>query len=374
MRDHPIAAPPGEGPARQTLRIFAAALLVGLATVTAYAARRFVAVPDLAMIYVACIMLAATALGRAAALVASLLSVAAYDFFFVPPYYTFAVSESRHLITFAMMFLVGFLVSDLMTRVRRHAQQADAATLRARTEEMRSSLLSAVSHDLRTPLAVITGAATTLRDQGASLDASQREDLVQTVCEEAERLDRLVRNLLDMTRIEGPGLEVRREWVPVEELVTTALARLEPALAGHPVKVTIEPDLPLVPCDPVLIEQVLLNLLENATKYTDAAAGIDVAARRVASGVQISVGDQGPGFVEEDLPRVFDKFYRGPKSTARGAGLGLAIVRGAVEAHGGTVSASNRLPRGAEVRIVLPIVGTPPQLPGPDAARESLPG
>ncbi len=373
MVDRSSSAPRDDGPARQALRLVAAMLLVTLATAIALAARRIVALPDLAMIYVACIMLAATALGRASAIVSALLSVAAYDFFFVPPYYTFAVRESRHLITFATMFLVGILVSELMIRVRRNAQQADAATLRARTEEMRSSLLSAVSHDLRTPLAVITGAATTLRDQGASLDASQRADLLQTVCEEAERLDRLVRNLLDMTRIEGPGLEVRREWVPVEELVTTALARFEPALAGRAVKVTIEPDLPLVPCDPVLIEQVLVNLLENATKYGDPKGGLEVSAARVGTGVEITVADEGPGFVPEDLAKVFEKFYRGPKSTARGAGLGLAIVRGAVAAHGGTVTARNRTPRGAEVRMVLPIVGTPPQMPAHDATTESSP-
>lgn len=352
-------------------RIGAAVVLAAVATLLASAAQRFVALPDLAMIYVACIMFAATVLGRAAALLCALLSIGAYDFFFVPPYYTLAVAESRHLITFAMMFLIGFLVSGWMSRVRRTRELAEAAVLRARTEEMRSSLLSAVSHDLRTPLASITGAATTLRDQDGSLSPSERGELIETVCQEAERLDRLVADLLDVTRLESPGLEVHREWVPVEELVATSLGRLEAALAGRTVTVRIEPHLPLVSCDPLLMELVLHNLVENATRHTESASTIEIRVGRADAGVEIAVADDGPGFAAEDLPRVFDKFYRGAKSRTRGTGLGLAIVRGAVAAHGGSVSAANRTPHGAEVRVVLPTVGVPPELPQVETVPEA---
>src|SRR6185295_19829988 len=152
-----------------------------------------------------------------------------------------------------------------------------AATLRARTEEMRSSLLSAVSHDLRTPLAAITGAATALRDN-AIPDPTRRE-LVEAICDEAERLERLVANLLDMTRLESGALQVRREWVPADELVGVALARVEARLVGRPIEIDVPRDAPLLDVDAILIEEVLVNLLENAAKYTPAGTPIALRAR-----------------------------------------------------------------------------------------------
>ena len=343
-------------------------VLVGLGTAVARAVRDLVALPDLVMIYVAVIMVAAAFFGRGASLLASALSVAAYDFVCVPPYYTLAIAESRHLVTFFMMFVVGLLVSELVARVRRHAEAAEGATLRARTEEMRSSLLSAVSHDLRTPLAVITGAATTLRDQGDKLDVTERAELLDTVCEEAERLERLVRNLLDMTRLEAKGMKVKREWIPVEELIGSALTRLERLLEGRSVVTRLPPDLPLLAVDPVLIEQVFVNLFENAAKYTPPGSAIDVTARSLDGAIEIVVADRGPGFARGDEEHIFEKFHRGRGVSAPGAGLGLAIVRGVVEAHGGTVTASHREGGGAEMHVLLPIVGTPPGMP---AAEES---
>ena len=348
--------------------LLSTAVLVGLGTAVARAVRDLVALPDLVMIYVAVIMVAAAFFGRGASLLASALSVAAYDFVCVPPYYTLAIAESRHLVTFFMMFVVGLLVSELVARVRRHAEAAEGATLRARTEEMRSSLLSAVSHDLRTPLAVITGAATTLRDQGDKLDVTERAELLDTVCEEAERLERLVRNLLDMTRLEAKGMKVKREWIPVEELIGSALTRLERLLEGRSVVTRLPPDLPLLAVDPVLIEQVFVNLFENAAKYTPPGSAIDVTARSLDGAIEIVVADRGPGFARGDEEHIFEKFHRGRGVSAPGAGLGLAIVRGVVEAHGGTVTASHREGGGAEMHVLLPIVGTPPGMP---AAEES---
>ena len=233
---------------------------------------------------------------------------------------------------------------------------------------MRSSLLSAVSHDLRTPLAVITGAATTLRDQGDKLDVAERADLLETVCEEAERLERLVRNLLDMTRLEAKDMKVKREWIPVEEIVGSALTRLESWLEGRSIVTRLPPDLPLVNVDPVLLEQVFVNLFENAAKHTPAGSAIDVGARSIDGAVEIVVADRGPGFPAGDEQRVFEKFHRGRGTSAPGAGLGLAIVRGVIEAHGGTVTASNRTGGGAEMCVVLPIVGTPPGMPEAEEA------
>ncbi len=180
-------------------------------------------------------------------------------------------------------FLEAFVRQAALALERaRLAEEAKAAALRARTEEMRSSLLSAVSHDLRTPLAAITGAATSLRDGSAVIAAGERAELLATICEEAERLERLVGNLLDMTRLESGSVEVKREWVPLEEIVGAALTRLESALQERPITIDLPADLPLVSVDPVLLEQVFVNLLENAVKYTPAGSAIEIACPNAA--------------------------------------------------------------------------------------------
>ncbi|HKB16775.1 MAG TPA: ATP-binding protein, partial [Planctomycetota bacterium] len=244
----------------------------------------------------------------------------------------------------------------------RLAEEAKSASLRARTEEMRSSLLSAVSHDLRTPLAAITGAATALRDQGAGLDPAQRGELLDTVCEEAERLERLVGNLLDMTRLESGGLEVKREWVPLEEIVGAALARLGKQLSGRPIRTDLAGDLPLLSVDPVLLEQVFVNLLENAARHTPTGSPVEIGARTAGDRVEIEVADRGPGLPPGAESRLFERFFRGPGAGPSGVGLGLSICRGIVQAHGGSIHASNRPEGGSVFRIILP-VGTPPPVP-----------
>jgi len=465
---------------------------------------------NLIMVYLLGVCFVAVRYGRGPSLLAACLSVAAFDFFFVPPYLTFAVHDTQHLVTFAVMLLVGFLISTLAVRVRdqaeaarrreqrtqvlysvsrelaglrmpeeiarimsRHltevlrgpavlllpgpdgtlvssppevpaittdareasvarwvfdhgqtagqgtdtlpgaaamfvplrsgertlgvlglrpdeslrplspdnvdlvetvAAQAGASLDRARLaaegeearvaverERMRSTLLSSVSHDLRTPLAAITGAASGLLQTPAP-EAPARRELEETIYEEAERLNRLVANLLDMTRLESGTVPIKREWHSVEEVVGSALGRLEEGLAGRRVETEMPRDLPLVPMDAVLVEQVLVNLLENAVKYTDPGTALRVAARREDGGVGIEVADEGPGLQPGDEERVFEKFYRG-SSGARGFGLGLAICRAIVTAHGGRIWAENRAPRGVAFRFTLPIEGTPPPPP-----------
>jgi two-component system sensor histidine kinase KdpD len=194
------------------------------------------------------------------------------------------------------------------------AREAEASALRAKTEEMRSSLLSAVSHDLRTPLATITGAASTLRDPAAQFSPAQQDELLADIQDEAARLERLVANLLDMTRVESGGLRVQREWVPLEEMVGSALARVDRVLGGRPVEVSIAPGLPLLSVDPILIEQVLVNLVENAAKYTPPGMRIDIDGRSEGRSVVVEVRDRGPGIPSGDEHRVFEKFYRGRHS------------------------------------------------------------
>ncbi len=488
-----------------------ALVLVALATSAGWALRAVLALPDLVMLYLLVIMVVAIRFGRAPSVLTAALSVAGYDFFFVQPLYTFAVTDMRHVLTFAMMFGVGLLISDLTLRIRRQersasererrtaalyalsrrltsasseadaastlaehvaalfacaaevrlaganatllalgrggpalphdagdegvarwvldhgrpaglgtdtlpgarvvclplrsgaevlgvlllapntgralhvededlleafAQQAalaierarlvedaKAAALRARTEEMRSSLLSAVSHDLRTPLAVITGAATSLRDEATGMSDGQRRDLIDTICEEAERLERLVGNLLDMTRLESGGLTLKREWVPLEELLGAALGRLEDRLQGREIHTELPADLPFLLVDPVLLEQLFVNLLENAAKYTRPGSPIDVRAQSEPGSVVIEIADRGPGIPEAAREEIFQKFYRGPHVGISGVGLGLPICRGIAEAHGGSIEARDREGGGAVFRVTLPLVGPAPSLP-----------
>jgi two-component system sensor histidine kinase KdpD len=253
-------------------------------------------------------------------------------------------------------------VASALERARL-ADEAHEAQLQMDAERLRSSLLSSVSHDLRTPLAVITGAASALLQPDAALAADTRRDLTETISEEAQRLNRLVRNLLDMTRIASGAIRVAKDWQPLEEIVGAALNRLDDSLADRTIDVHLPADLPLVPIDGVLIEQVLINLLENALKYTPKGSPIELSARLTGSDVTVAVADRGPGIPGEQAEKIFDKFYRLPREReGSGAGLGLAICRGIVQAHGGRIWVENREGGGAAFRFTIPIEGTPPRV------------
>jgi two-component system sensor histidine kinase KdpD len=237
------------------------------------------------------------------------------------------------------------------------------------TERLRNSLLSSVSHDLRTPLASITGAASSLLDAQGRLDDSGRRDLLETIHEEAFRLNRLVANLLDMTRLESGALKVTKEWLPIEEVIGGALTRLESSLAGRRVETQVPQDLPLTPVDGLLIEQVLVNLVENAIKYTPHDSAITISATAGPKAVTVEVSDRGPGIPPSDAERVFEKFQRlESRGRQGGVGLGLTICRGIVTAHGGRLSVVNREGGGASFRFTLPLEGQPPSMIGAAAS------
>jgi two-component system, OmpR family, sensor histidine kinase KdpD len=488
--------------------ILVAVALVTLATAVAWFAFGRSSPADVVMLYLLVVVAASLTLGRAPSLAAAILSVAAFNFFYIPPYGTFSVDEPRHVVTFAVMLLVALVTDHLARRVRDQARAArerehrtgalyemsralggaverdelvaaaaghiarvfegevivlvpdgeeltvawapdqrelsaeerglarlawsnrqeaglgaqtspSAAGLflplatshgplgvlglvprdrgrlsdpverrflsafaaqmavalerarlseenaRARVEtereRLRNALLSSVSHDLRTPLGVIEGAATTLLGERADMDAEVRRDLLETIHEEAESLNRRVRNLLDMTRVEAGALDLDVEWQSLEEVVGAALERVERGLPARRVSVELPEGLPLVACDGALIQQALVNLLENALKYAPADAPVEIAARQRGGEVVVSVADRGPGIPKGEEERIFTKFYRA--TTARrvgGVGLGLAICRAIVDAHGGRAWAENRDGGGAVFRLALPQKDPPP--------------
>ncbi|AWB08333.1 two-component sensor histidine kinase (plasmid) [Azospirillum humicireducens] len=237
------------------------------------------------------------------------------------------------------------------------AEDVDRTRLAAETERLRSALLTSISHDLRTPLASILGSATSLVSYGPMMDEDDRRDLAATIQEEAERLNRFIANLLDMTRLESGAIRPRTGAIDLSEVVGSALERVSRILAGHRVEVDLAAGLPMVDIDAVLIEQALFNLLDNAGKYAPAGSLITVRGRQDGDLVRIEVLDEGGGIPSEDVERIFDKFYRvhAQDRQRAGTGLGLAICRGFVEAMGGTVTAGNRRDRsGAVFTMTLP--------------------
>ncbi len=268
--------------------------------------------------------------------------------------------DSEHL------HLLDAFASQIALAVERTnlAAEAQAAELQAETERMRSALLASVSHDLRTPLAAIGGASSTLLRAGSALAEASRRELLQSINEEAERLNRFIANLLDMTRLEAGAIKVRKEWQPVEEVIGAALGQLEAALAGREVRTRIPESLPLVPLDTALVVQALANLLENAVKYTPPSSAIEIGARVEKEWLVLEVSDRGPGLAGGEEGRVFEKFYRSPAGSGQpGAGLGLAICKAIAAAHGGTAGAANRTGGGAVFELRLPLGGPPPRLP-----------
>lgn len=241
------------------------------------------------------------------------------------------------------------------------AQQAEQAKILATQENLERALLNSISHDLRSPLATITGILTSLKEvKGTLADAAQRE-LLATACDEADRLNRFVGNLLEMTRLEAGAVKLRAELCDVQDLIGIALARTESRLKGHEVAVGLAPGLPLVRMDLSLMTEVLVNLLENAGKFSPTGSPIEVNARAESEWLRLAVEDYGPGVPAAELEKIFDKFYRVPVPEGEGTGLGLSICRGIVEAHAGKISAENKEGGGLRVVVRLPLLPTPPE-------------
>lgn len=242
-------------------------------------------------------------------------------------------------------------------RLRREALQVE---LLQRTDALRAALLSSVSHDLRTPLSSIKASASSLLQEDVTWTEEERRSFAMTIERQSDRLNRLVGNLLDMSRIEGGAVKPEKEWYPLQELIYDVLDRMRPQLQGREVIIEIQDQLPPVELDYLQIDQVLTNLVENALRYTPQETPIEIGARVQKDYILVSVADRGPGVPVDDLERIFDKFYRVSETPRRvaqiiGSGLGLAVCRGLVEAHGGKIWAENREGGGAIFQFTLPL-------------------
>ena len=251
-------------------------------------------------------------------------------------------------------------LSVVATQLAAVAERADlqrdatAAEVLRQASQLKTALLNAVSHDMRTPLASIKAAAGSLGQSDVEWTEAERAEFAESIEQQADRLDRMVANLLDLSRMEAGALRPQRALHDVGALVEDVLGRLRDRTAGHSLVVSIPDDLPPVSLDYVEIDQVLSNLVENASKYAPRPTTIDVSARRVGDMIEVEVADRGPGIPAESLGRIFEPFYRARRDGPSGVGLGLAVAKGLVEAHGGTIAARNRDGGGAQVTFSLP--------------------
>jgi len=498
-----LPQPRAWGPPRLWLRYGQSILLVAAATLVGLPFSLIVSPVNLVMLYLVIVVVSAIYLGRGPSILASILSVLAFDFCFVEPKLTFVVSDAEYLLTFTGLFLVGLVISTLAARAR---EQADAARVRAEqtsklyelsrdlaavhglddilqalirhvhetfgcdavillphdgqlapsggsgelqldedelavadwvlrrgepagrdtntlpgarlwylplktargahgvlgisgsqegahlltpeqhrlmeafvsqaamaieraqlaeearlaqvhqaTEQLQAALLNSISHDLRTPLVSITGALSSLVEQDAQLNEASRRALVENARGEAERLNRLVGNILDMTRLEAGALRLRLEPSDVQDVIGSALQELDDRMTDRRVGVEVPEGLPLVIMDFALMTRVLVNVLDNALKYSPPGSPIDIRAQVASGHLEMDVSDHGSGIPPEDLKRVFDKFYRVQRpARVAGSGLGLSICKGIVEAHGGFIAAENRAGGGTTISIVVP--------------------
>lgn len=250
-------------------------------------------------------------------------------------------------------------ITFLIVRVRLRSARLHIQALQE-TDELRAALLSSVSHDLRTPLSTMKAATTSLLTEGMQWDEENRRSFLLSIDRELDRLNRLVGNLLDLSRIEGNALKPDKEWYLIDELIRDVLDRLQPLLHNREIEVQVQSSVPPLELDYLAFDQVLTNLIENAVFYTPAGSPIEISVQEAGDCVKVSVADHGPGIPPNQLERIFDKFYRvvgtEPRGTQRpGSGLGLAVCRGLVEAHGGQIWAENRSGGGAVFHLTLPV-------------------
>ncbi len=328
--------------------LFAVAACAG-ATAIALPFRDSIRAENAVMLYLVGIALAAAYRGRAIAIFAACISVAAYNFFFTRPYYSFAVDSYYDIITIALLFLASLIIGEA-------AETARKRTIEAEAEKLRNTLLSSVSHDLRTPLASVRGCIEAVLESSKSALSSEAAELLESARDQSVRLTRMVNDVLDMNRLETGAPLLNRQPYYINEVIGAAMSHVKPWLGGRVIKTDIELRLPLIIVDGALMEQVLVNLLENAIKYTPDDGAIVITVQRKPNHLLLSVSDNGCGIPGGAEQKIFEKFYRASNNPKiQGSGLGLAICKAIVGAHSGQIWAANNEKAGMAVMMTLPL-------------------
>lgn len=284
---------------------------------------------------------------------AALLSALIWDFFFIPPHFTFQVSSAEDFILLITYFAVATVNGVLTYKIRRMEKAAILREEKENTVKLYNTLLNSLSHELRTPIATIIAATDNLQAGNNKLTAADKYDLVNEISKASFRLNQQVENLLNMSRLESGFIKPKMDWCDISEIVYETVRQVEEDHITQKITININPDLPLFKTDKVMLEQVLYNLLINATIHTPPATEIDISVICLANVLEITIKDNGNGFPQQEIAHVFDKFYRLKNSRTGGTGLGLSIVKGFAEALGGSVSLSNATSGGAIFTIRL---------------------
>lgn len=291
-------------------------------------------------------------------LLSAVLSAVIWNFFFIPPLFTFHIDNTEDFLMFLLYFIIALVNAVLTINIRDAETKARDREEKANAVKLYDTLLNSLSHELRTPIAAILGAVDTLKESKGRLTAPQEEQLLAGIDAASLRLNRQVENLLSMSRLQSGMLNLHLDWCDVNELVHSVIQKLTPN--HHIIEFHSDDTLPLFKIDAGILEQIIYNLLHNAIQYTPAGTTISITVKANAPGnaCVIQVSDNGPGFPPDQVPFVFEKFYRLPNSRAGGSGLGLSIVKGFVEAHGGTVNLDSPPGGGAQFTLHLPAAAT----------------
>lgn len=286
-------------------------------------------------------------------LVSAILSALIWNFFFIPPIFTFHINSAEDALLFLMYFLVATVNAVLTFKIKEQEKKARDREEKEHTIKLYNTLLNSLSHELKTPIATIIGAVDTLKENTINLSTQNKNDLLNELEIASLRLNRQVENLLNMSRLETGSLQLKKDWCDMNELIFSVIQQFDKT-TSHNIIFKHDEDLPLFKLDIGLMEQVLQNIIYNAIHYTPSNSTITIVIEHHQENCFISIADNGNGFPEEEMQFVFDKFYRLPNSKTGGTGLGLSIVKGFVEAHNGTIELKKNQPQGALFIIKIP--------------------
>jgi two-component system sensor histidine kinase KdpD len=288
-------------------------------------------------------------------LISAVLIAMLWDFFFIPPHYTFHINTTEDVLMLTMFLTIALLNGILTSRIRHFEKQVQQREQRLQALKLYNALFNSISHELRTPLTTIIGAAETLIGRHKKIQDTDRMFLQNEILLASTRLNRLVDNLLNMSRLESGMLRPKLDWCDVNELIHTVVNRLRPEIEKFPVSILIPENVPMVKMDFGLMEQALFNILHNITVHTPPGTSVNINVSIEENDLVLSISDDGPGFEKQSLGMVFDKFSSRGDSGKSGLGLGLSISRGFIQAHSGTITVANHDPHGALFTIRIPV-------------------
>jgi len=333
---------------------FAASILSVLAiALLCYISLDFIGYKAVALVLLVMVSVLAMLFDIWPVLIAALLSAFILNFFFIPPRFTLHIGETEDILMFLMYFLVAMVNAVLTYKIKAQERKARDKEDKEKTILLYNTLLNSLSHELKTPISTIIGATDTLKENEALLSAEVKSTLLTEIETAGNRLNRQVENLLNMSRLESGMLRVKKDWCDMHELVYMVIQKLEPE-AQKRITYDPVPTLPLFKLDSGLMEQAVYNILHNAIQYTPSEKQVKVSVTNNEDHCIITISDNGPGFPEDEITNIFDKFYRLPASKTGGTGLGLSIAKGFTEAHGGTVTVNNLENGGAMFTISIP--------------------